>query len=217
MNELTNAKVCSIPHCGRHVLARGMCRGHYTRWRTTGSAKLEVPLLDQLRIGKFVTIDGKRCYEVPLPGGIVSIVDEQDSEFAMRFNWRACHGRHVFRTDENRQNQWLHREIMQAPEHLEVDHENRNGLDNRRENLRLATRPQNGANRGMHPGRLPTGKSSKFRGVSFYKPRGVWQAQITYNGKNSGLGHFLNEKDAAIAYDAAAKEKFGEFAVLNFP
>lgn len=62
--------------------------------------------------------------------------------------------------------------------------------------------------------RTPT--SSKFKGVCFDKKWGKWTAQIT-NGKKIHLGRFGTELEAAQAYDKAAKEHFGEFAVLNFP
>ncbi|MGA2323997.1 MAG: HNH endonuclease [Sedimentisphaerales bacterium] len=106
----------------------------------------------------------------------------------------------------------LHRAIMNAPKGLVVDHINGESLDNRRANLRLATQSQNSCNK-----RKRKNTSSQFRGVSFYKPQGVWNAYINVAGKRIQLGYFDSEIEAAKAYDAAARKYHGEFARLNFP
>jgi len=107
----------------------------------------------------------------------------------------------------------MHREIMQAPAGLLVDHRNRNTLDNRRENLRLATRSQNSCNSRIDKSKA----TSQFRGVQYWKRRGRWVAKIKHKGKETWLGSFDNEIDAARAYDDAAKKYHGEFARLNLP
>jgi hypothetical protein len=106
----------------------------------------------------------------------------------------------------------LHRLIMNPPENLVVDHRNGDGLDNRRENLRLATKSQN-----LFNSRKRKNTSSQFIGVSFDKRSGLWVAYIGLCRKKIFLGYFKNEIDAAKAYDAAAKIYHGEFARLNFP
>lgn len=95
-----------------------------------------------------------------------------------------------------------------------VDHINGDALDNRRQNLRLCVSAQNQRNRQKTP--LPT--SSRYKGVSRTKrERGKWAAHIEKGGKKTHLGVFGDETDAARAYDAAAREFFGEFARCNFP
>jgi hypothetical protein len=106
----------------------------------------------------------------------------------------------------------LHREIMNKPKGILVDHKNCDTLDNRRDNLRLATHSQNAQN---VPKRKNT--SSRFIGVCFNKRYKKWYAFIGYEGKKIWLGSFDNEIDAARAYDAAARKYYGEFARLNFP
>jgi hypothetical protein len=91
-----------------------------------------------------------------------------------------------------------------------VDHINGNGTDNRRENLRVVTHAQNLMNR---PGWRKS--SSKYKGVTFYKRDQKWQAKICPSGKTMHLGYFDQELDAAKAYNAAAMQHFGKYAVLN--
>lgn len=108
---------------------------------------------------------------------------------------------------------YLHRLIIGAGSGDLVDHINRNPLDNRTANLRLATRSQNAANRGAD--RRRNGTTSRHKGVSFNKARGKWCAYIHVDGKTRSLGRFEAEDDAARAYNKAAVEAWGEFARLN--
>jgi hypothetical protein len=94
---------------------------------------------------------------------------------------------------------------------VEVDHRNGDGLDNRRCNLRLCTRAQNCQSMKIAPG-----KASLFRGVTWHAASNSWRARISLVGKRLHLGLFSEERAAAKAYDDAAKELHGEFAILNF-
>lgn len=104
---------------------------------------------------------------------------------------------------------YLHRLIMGEPEGLEVDHRNGDGLDNRRQNLRVATHAQNLANQ-----RLSAANTSGFKGVSFdrTRPNKPWAAYIKHGGRKLFLGRHETREAAAAAYDAKARELFGEFA-----
>ena len=107
----------------------------------------------------------------------------------------------------------MHRKIMNAPDDLLVDHQNRNKLDNRLANLRLATFSENMCNRIRDKSKA----SSKYIGVSFNKRSKRWVCRIGHDSKSIWLGTFDNEIDAAKAYDEAAKKYHAQFAQLNFP
>ncbi len=108
---------------------------------------------------------------------------------------------------------YLHRFVLGVDDAVLVDHRNLDTLDCRRENLRRATHSQNGCNHAKK--RYTEGTSSKFKGVDLHGGR--WRAQIAKDGVRTHLGLFDSEEDAAIAYDAAARDLHGEFARLNFP
>ena len=162
--------------------------------------------------------------EIPLTQGYVAIVDDEDYE------WLAARSWHIQKSQRRKDGSMrlyaagyelvdgrtkvpsMHRVILGAPRGLMVDHKNGNGLDNRRENLRIATGSQNNANA---PKRANC--SSRFKGVSWFKNLQRWNAKIKINGRLKHLGYFTDEREAARAYDAAALEHFGEFARLNFP
>lgn len=94
---------------------------------------------------------------------------------------------------------------------MDVDHRDHNGLNNTRDNLRVATRSQNHRNRQ----KLPGNATSDYKGVSWDKARGRWTAHIKIGGKAKNLGRFEEELTAARVYDAAALRLFGSFALLN--
>ena len=107
---------------------------------------------------------------------------------------------------------YLHREIMNAPSGLLVDHQNGDKLDNRRANLRFATNSENQCNR-----RKTEKASSQYKGVCLCPEKTHWYANIKHKGKKIWLGSFTSEIAAARAYDTAAIKYHGEFARLNFP
>lgn len=151
-----------------------------------------------------------------LTQGKVAFVDDEDFERLNAFKWTAAKRRDTFyavrqasRVNFGPQRMVLmHREIMSAPNNIHVDHENGDGLDNRKENLRLASRRQNMQNRRK--------RIVGFKGVYLDRRRDRWYSEIrTENGKKF-LGSFKSALEAARAYDAAAIKIFGEFARPNF-
>lgn len=107
----------------------------------------------------------------------------------------------------------LHRLVVGVTDRrINVDHKNRNKLDNRRSNLRVATVAQNAWNR-----KASSRSSTGYRGVTPCRATGKWRAHIMANGVRRSLGRFRTAKDAAKAWDKMATELYGGFACLNFP
>jgi hypothetical protein len=154
---------------------------------------------------------------IPLTQGQVALVDDDDFERLSGHKWCAARDRsgNFYAVRHIPGPRWqktiyMHREV--CPQGAEGDHRNRNTLDNQRRNLRPATHAQNAQNTG----RLKN-NTSGFRGVYWEKQVNKWRARIYSDKQRHLLGYFLNAEDAARAYDRAAKERFGEFACLNFP
>jgi hypothetical protein len=149
---------------------------------------------------------------IPLSKGYSAIVDDDDYEPLMRHKWYAnvASGTvYAMRKDGSRKCHYMHRDLMDAPRGYVVDHIDRNGLNNTKANLRVATHSQNFCNR-----KPKEGAASKFLGVS--KNRNKWVARIRIGGVQRTLGRYENEQEAALAYDRAAREFHGEFARPNF-
>lgn len=157
---------------------------------------------------------------VPLSAGKVALISPEDAERVLAYKWSyhgagyACRNSYERRDDGavKRGKIMLHRFIAGAPNCMDVDHENGDGLNCQRYNLRVATRAQNIANAGKRKGCI-----GQFKGVSFRRHRGKWRAEITTGGQRKHLGYFVTDEAAARAYDRAALAAWGEFAWLNFP
>jgi DNA polymerase-1 len=158
---------------------------------------------------------------IPLTQGRYAIVDPDDYRHLSKHKWYAS-GRngsfYAVRTGFTNKGQRylisMHRQILKVPDDTFVDHANRNGLDNRKANLRPATRAENGRNRAKCNNRS---YSSKYKGVSQYPGKKLWKAHIQVNRKLLSLGSFCDEVQAAKSYDRAARKYHRDFAVLNFP
>ncbi len=155
---------------------------------------------------------------IELTQGFYAIVDDKNYFWLNSYKWHYVNkqGKGYAYRAINGKNVGMHQVIMNAPDGLQVDHKNTNTLDNRTENLRIATHQQNCQNRKVSSN---PNKTSKYKGVSLRKSciSKPWRASITRNKQTIQLGFYTTEIEAARAYDKAAIELFGEFAWLNFP
>jgi hypothetical protein len=162
-------------------------------------------------------IDGD-IVRVPLTRGLFAIADLDDFDLLDGRNWSAlaspagfCAATHVT-VDGKKDIALMHRVVMAAPDDFDVDHINGDRLDNRKRKLRLATNQQNCWNAG-----ISRRNTSGYKGVSWHTRDLTFSAIIQINGRQKTLGTFDDALSAALAYDAAARKHYGEFARLNFP
>lgn len=167
-----------------------------------------------MKTGKVLTRN--RLPTIPLSGGRgVALVDEGDLEQVQPYSWCLSDngsGKVYAKGRVSGKVVFLHRFITNAPKGVDVDHWNDDGLDNRRANLRVASRSQNLAN---STGRRH--RRSQFRGLYWHRKLGKWGVAIKSDGQRQHLGVFESEEEAARAWDAAALAAWGAFARLNFP
>ena len=156
----------------------------------------------------------KSCY-IKLTRGQIAIIDQDDYKAISQFKWQAHYDpslgqyyavdtrwhkeKKVYYTAR------MHREIMNCPNGMEVDHINGNKLDNRKCNLRICTRTQN-----MHNRKKYKNSTNNYKGV--FRHGEKWRASIMANRKKHYLGVFETEIEAYKAYQVASKKYHGEFS-----
>ncbi len=153
---------------------------------------------------------------IPLTQGKVAVVDAEDYEWLSRhkwFAWKARNYTYAGRRLNRHANEKMHRVILKLVDsNVLVDHINGNGLDDRKQNLRIVSRQGNRVNSIKNKN-----NSSGFKGVQFHSQSGKWRVQIRVNHKLIHCGLFIEKVDAALAYDRAAIKHFKDVAILNFP
>ena len=148
---------------------------------------------------------------VRLRNGGFSIIDSEDFAKVSRFKWHRHKSGYAHSVRRNGVAHKLHRLILGITDpKIQADHRNRNPLDNRKSNLRIASGSQNQHNK---PKQKLKNATSKYKGVSRNKKG--WRAMINVNWVRFNLGTFKTQKQAALAYNHAAKLYLGEFACLN--
>ncbi|HNS22727.1 MAG TPA: AP2 domain-containing protein [Sedimentisphaerales bacterium] len=152
-----------------------------------------------------------QAQRIVLTNGMVAYVDACDYDQLSRYKWRLVSGGYAGRY-ESRKCVLMHRQIMNPPDGMQVDHIRGNRLDKTRANLRVCTPAENARNRAKN-----AGSSSRYVGVFYNKQRSRWIVLIRVEGRYQFVGSFDDEEEAARAYDRAAVERLGEFARLNFP
>lgn len=149
--------------------------------------------------------------KILLTQGKYALVDDADFKWLNQWKWHAVkRGKCWYARRGSAPQIYMHRLIMNNPEKMDIDHINDNGLDNQRHNLRICTHRQN-----LQNSRKRINATSKYKGTYYAKigeRRKRWVATIC----GRAIGYFSTEKEAALAYDDAAKRNFGLFARTNF-
>ncbi|MEK6861476.1 MAG: AP2 domain-containing protein [Nanoarchaeota archaeon] len=148
----------------------------------------------------------------------VALVDDKDFEWLNQWKWyygsrdyaiRKKHihlGKYRYKTESI----LMHREIMKVSRGIFIDHINGNGIDNRKQNLRIATQQQNMCN-----SKTRSDNTSGYRGVWWDEYHKKWAAEIHFNNKKKTIGRYEDIKNAAKAYNDASLKYHGEYGRLN--
>ncbi len=136
------------------------------------------------------------------------LIDDEDETRVTKWKWQINHNGYACRNHWNPETKkyekmYMQRYIMGTPKGLDTDHINRNKLDNRKVNLRVATRSENNFNSG-----LSSANTSGYKGVHWFKPAKLWRAYITIDGKRIELG-YSKVKEEAIKLRQEAEKKYG--------
>jgi len=209
--------ICKVEGCEEFCFGQGYCSKHYARL-----CRGKDPQAISRKEPNLVIINGEtseiilrniKCDEIARV-----IVDTEDLPILREYVW-SFHNRSGYAYSHTKgPTIRMHRLLAKTPEGMFTDHINSNRLDNRKANLRYATATENAQH--MSPWIKDT-KHSKHKGVCRlsnreYDLRKPWMAYIGINGKRRYLGYYETEDFAALAYDKAAREQFGEFARPNF-
>jgi|SRR5579859_566306 len=157
--------------------------------------------------------------QIPLSRGQVAMVDDEDYEWLCQWKWSAfwspsARSFYAHRCSSRREGKthsiYMHREILglkhgdsRIGDHVDPEQT----LDNRRSNLRIATRTENRRNSVKQ-----RDNTSGFKGVSFHKRIGKYQAQLNINGVRKSLGYRTTPEEAHVLYREAVKLHHGEYA-----
>lgn len=154
---------------------------------------------------------------IPLTKGKFALVDDEDYEFLVQWKWHVslsryggAYAKRVEIVNGKHIKISMHALLLRFPEARQIDHIDRNGLNNCKANLRPANAVQNGAN-----GKFRVNNTSGFKGVAWHKQSGKWCARLRVNRQAHWLGLFASNVEAAHAYDRAALAMSGDFAATN--
>lgn len=153
---------------------------------------------------------------IRLAGGKETLVDDSLYDWLNQWAWTTNQNGYVLRLIElddretrKRRIVLMHKLVAGAPQDIDVDHKDRNKLNNQFHNLRMATRAQNMMNARGKNG------SSKYRGVDFHAQSGKWRMRFSHGHLKYTTKMCNSELEAASLWNAMAREEYGEFAYQN--
>jgi hypothetical protein len=202
--------MCKVDWCEEKPIKLGYCNRHYLQMRRFGKI---LPIVRNRNTPQEFEFYGNDCHIIlyDRSGSKIAsaVVDAGDYELVKPYKFNFSGRTYVRISGKSKEGfLFLHQLLLQTKW---VDHADTDRLNNRRSNLRSCTNQQNQFNQKLRSVGL-----SKYKGVSMLQNRpSPYRAQIQLDGVRIHLGSFAVETKAALAYNKAAKEYFGEFARLN--
>lgn len=202
MNKMTT---CKIEGCAKPVVALEMCQMHYKRNKKYGSPHFVLRTQRAWSDESKIKIEGDYAL-VELTQGLWAKIDIADMELVSGFNWNwsSSNGYAYSAKAGTSMQQYIK---GKAPNGMEIDHEDRDKLNNRRANLVFKTHSQNHFN---------SFRSDNAKTAHYHKASGKWRAIVTVNSLQVHLGLFDTPSEAAEVYlrakylarECATREEF---------
>lgn len=152
----------------------------------------------------------KYTYGIPLTRGQIALIDKEDLDKIKNYGWYAIYKKNnntfYAVTEIDSKGIPMHRFILNDPEGVQIDHQDHNTLNNRKNNLRLCSPSQNSMNK-----KLQSNNTTGYKGVYLDKRTGRYRASIRINRRLKHLGYFLTALEANEVYQTTAKNLHGEF------
>jgi hypothetical protein len=200
-------KKCLVVNCNEKYYGKGYCQKHYWQLKRHGHI-LERSRKDP---NEFVIIEDICKIKLYNNQGEIkaeTVIDAEDYEKCKNIKWTLLSNGYV----NNKKYGYLHHFVLNFKFNgiIQVDHKDRNKLNNRKKNLRFCVNRQNSSN-----AKKSKNNTSNYKGVCWHKNCKKWRSRIWVNNKCMHLGYFDNIIEAARAYNEAAVRYHGEFANLN--
>lgn len=198
-------KKCKVKDCEKKHWARGYCKTHISMLYRRGEIPEETRLdPNDIIVEEDIALIVMRDTMGKETGR--AMIDKSDIDVAKKHKWYLNNSGYAITRVNHKEQILLHRLIMNLPPSKQIDHVNRNTLDNRQDNLRICTQEQNTYNT-----KVRSDSTTGVTGVDFDKRRNKWRARINFKKKSIHLGYFDEFKYAVLARHEAEKEYYGEF------
>lgn len=204
---------CKVETCKNKVVAKGFCSKHYSQYRRHGEIH-KYSCRDKFNHIEIFE-DHAEIYLINNKNEVCAkaLIDIEDIEKVKDIKWHRTELQRYTYYCKSNHSKWksIHRLILGVDdENLVVDHINKDGLDNRKSNLRVCTNAQNLCNC-----KIPKNNKSGIKGVYWSNSRNKWAAQLTINNKTKLIGRFNTFEEAVKARLEAEEKYYGEYANGN--
>ena len=200
---------CKVENCENKVIANGLCSKHYTQMRRYGKI-FEYSYRDKNNHIEIVD-DHAEIFLINKNNEICAkaLIDTEDIDKVKNIKWhRSDLQRNTYYCISNdKEYKRLHRLILGITDpSIFIDHINHDGLDNRKQNLRICNNQEN-----LRNSLTPKNNKSGCKGVYWSKDQNKWTVQVTIDNKTKYIGRYSDYNEAIEARNKAVEKYYGEF------